>query len=732
MRRRRRKKTLTKKKIFKTLSLLLIVGLGYLCTKIDWTTPDYDYFSNFPLPKDDYCELIYTPEVSTFSIWAPDAEEVRLLLYRDGEKGHAYKMFAMHQNRETGVWTVDIKQDLDGLFYAFNAKYDKLWRGDSPGLLASATGVNGRRGAVLNPNNINPKDWNSDKNIELVAETDAILYALHVHEFSIGDRSIDASLRGRFLGIVQEDTLATDSTTTLRHLKNLGVTHVRLMPPADFMGIDETNLDKVEEHNWGFNTLNYNVPEGSYSTNPYAPEKRILEFKEMVQQLHKSGIGVIIDVSYAIAYNVVQTNFERIVPGYFFYASDEKRKGYKEFDAGQYALALNRPFVQTFIEKSLKFWVEEYHVDGFSFQNIDLYRPEVLDEIIKKLKQQHPHLFVTGQYSDFATPKSASKLDSIPFLSGESMYFANKVTPDSIKLNSFLLRKKSNIEYLKLGIVGGVHHDSLDTSKLNEELIVYNAEPWQSVNKISSYRDEALIDFSMANTDDKEERDRLSKLAYTLLLTSQGIPEIYGGNEFLQSKNDTLVKQGKKTPRLDWKLKYRNSDFYNYVEKLIKLRKKHPAFRMNSKDSLNLNLEFLPTSNPSSVAYRLKDNANGDEWEDIIVVLNSSKSLTSLDIPEGRYIAVCRDGIIHEFGLNYVYGQLSVNPQSATIIYRSSKDVIAPPSNSGYQSSSPTKQKIVPKNQELINPLQFQFNFSPVKKEKDSVIKELNEIKIDN
>lgn len=731
---RRKKKRISVKKLFFRFIGFIVIGVAYLLYIIyGEEQKGKDIYSTYNTPDSSYIELNYSPSKSVFSVWAPKADEVRLLLYKAGHGGHADQMIRMVQDKKTGVWSVTVPSDLAGLFYTFNAKYETVWRGDSPGLMPHAVGVNGERAAILSSESTNPVGWDKDKFDRELCFKSPLFYTLHIHKFSADNTTqLADSMRGTYLGVVHEgDTLRGGIPQTFDHLKELGVNYLKVMPLVDMRSVDESR-DRLAQFDWGFSTVNYTVPEGSYCSNPFDPSRRILEFKQMVQKLHQAGIGVVLDFSFALSYRAMQSNFERLVPNYFFYQDEERRRGLLCYDKNLYPVATERPFVSFFIERVLRHWIEEYHIDGFSLQNIDLYDPLVLDQVVKNIKRDYPNLFIAGHYSQWASISDVSKLDSIAYLSAESVYFQNDLLADSLKIEGFLQRQKRNIAYLKLAVVGGVKHDGINDSLIDRNNIVYNSYPWQCVNRLSSYKSQAIVDLCGEYSNSKSEGARLSKLAYTTLLTSQGVPEIYSGDEVLQSNEQPKDR----VPKLNWKLKVRNLDFYNYLCQLIKLRKGHPAFSMANRELLNRHLEFLETTDPLTLAYRLKDNANGDEWEDIIVVLNASRNSTKVALPQGRYIVVVQDGVAHEAGLNYVYEQLYVSPQSATVIYRSDRDVIAPPKvvKSVTKKNNKSKKSVLKPKKELMRPerVNLNLNLTPVKQEAENVINDLNNLKIDN
>lgn len=718
MRRQRRRRKVTIKRLVTWGGLILVaISIYFLISKFSTSSNELDsYYNHFPYPNATYIEHQYAPTSSDFTVWAPKAEEVRLLLYSDGEKGHADQMYKMSLNNKTGLWSISIDGNLAGKFYAFNAKYDGVWRGDSPGLFARAVGVNGNRAAIIDFKDTNPINWNRDT-IGIHSNLDeAVIYALHTRGFTIGLNELEQdSLKGKYRGISIDNFIEQFDKRipiAFSHLKLLGITHVRLMPVMDFINVDEKKSYLANSYSDGYSTFNYGVPEGSYSTDPINPKSRIIELKESVKNFHNSNIGVIIDVPLAVNYQPSQTHFERLVPGYFFYTSDDKRTLYKDED-GDYPLALQRPFMKELILQTLSWWVDEYHVDGFNLTNLASFDESDYIDIVLRLKERYPHLII---FLDGIRDVDKLKGHETGLLARSKFYTLDN-QQDSLSISAFLLGKSFDYPSWMDGVAG--RFDGIDSNGLHSTNV-------EVINRLSLNRgDTSSLATLLGYAKTRVEELNLGKLAFTMLLTSQGIPEINGGDEFLMKRNisNTSIDEARK---IDWNQLLQNTEFVDYISKLISLRKSHPAFRMKSREVDN-HLEFIETSNPSVLAYRLKENANGDNWEDIVVIYNVSKTPTKVSLPEGRYIVVCRDGMVHEAGLNYVYGSVLVSPQSAVVLYRSDKDVIAPP----VIRKEPIKEKRS-LDKDLLPKLELKINLTPAMKDKERVVKNINQIKIDN
>lgn len=704
--------------------VLLISGINLIsCSE----SKHLDIYMSYPTPLQPLEEMVYQPFATQFNVWAPTAEEVRVLLYKEGESGHAEKMHSMKLNKETGIWDCSINKDLLGYFYTFNVKINGLWQGDTPGIMAKAVGINGKRAAIIDWNKTNPDGWQNDTLPSFKAKTDAIIYELHPRSFTIASCSgINPKNKGKLLGLVEDSTYIQSElhTTGLAHLKDIGITHVKLMPIFDFNSKDEKYPD--ENYSLGYDPLNFNCIEGLYTTNPSDPYQRITEFKEMVLKFHKAGIRVIMDVSYAYA-NPAISNFEKTTPGYFF--RQDAENDFILASNGKAQIASHRPFVVQYMIESMLYWISEYHIDGFSLDLLNLYEPAALQKIQDAIQQVKPSTLLIGYNQKEETRLTEEKRSSISEVMNSYSQCIRANDLDSLA-SSYLLANPHWVEPFKAGLLGGVKHQGLQTDSLPTPWTNFTKEPYEAVNYISSHDGLTFADYLSLHTSTtyfNNERTRLSKLAYTALFTSQGIPMLYAGEEFLRSKKKlyNTEKCGDDINKVDWGLKVVNWEHYQYIKGLIQLRKKHPAFRINNKELIKNHIEFLPTDNPLVIAYQLKENANGDEWENIIVLFNSSREAIRVNIPDGKYIVVCKDGYINENGLSYAYGQAYVSGQSAMILYRTDKQVYIP-------QSTPTIEEDIEKEEPILKQPKLEFNISPIKKENNSsIIDKIEHVKID-
>lgn len=641
---------------------------------------EYTSFELYPVRSGSLTEMEYAPEATQFTLWAPTADEVRLMLYEAGEGGHAYETVSM-ERAEEGTWKTKVEKDLKGKFYTFNVKIDGKWQGDTPGINAKAVGVNGKRAAIIDLRETDPEGWAEDKRPPLASPADIIIYEVHHRDFSVHPSS-GIEHKGKFLAMTETGTKNPGGMATgIDHLKELGVTHVHILPSYDYASIDETRLDE-NKYNWGYDPLNYNVPEGSYSTDPYRPEVRIREFKQMVQALHKAGIRVVLDVVYNHTFNTAESNFERTVPGYFYRQKPDGTLA--DGSACGNETASNRPMMRKYMIESVLYWINEYHIDGFRFDLMGIHDIETMNEIRKAASAVDPTIFIYGEGWAASAPQmpedslamkaNTYKMPGIAAFSDE-MRDALRGPFNNNEQGAFLAGLPGGEESIKFGIAGAVKHPQINNDSVNYSKAPWAGQPTQMISYVSCHDDMCLVDRLKASVPGitPEELVRLDKLAQTAVFTSQGVPFIYAGEEVMRDKKG--VHNSYQSPdsinAIDWDRKTLNADAFAYYKGLIQLRRNHPAFRLGDAELVRKHLEFLPVEGTNLVAYRLKDHAGGDTWKDIIVVLNARREVASLSVPEGKYTVVCQNGLVNEKGLATIYGpSLKVAPQSAMIIYQ--------------------------------------------------------------
>ena len=653
----------------------------------------------FPPKEGPLQELSYTPASSHFSLWAPTADSARVLLYEEGLGGQPYEVIEMNKNVADGSWSAVAEGDLEGRFYTFRVNVSGRWLEETPGIFATAVGVNGQRAAVVDFNATDPEGWAEDRRPELRSFADAVVYEMHHRDFSIsGNSGISPEHRGKFLALTESGTRGPRGVRTgVDHLVELGVTHVHILPSFDYASVDETRLED-NVYNWGYDPVNYNVPDGSYSTDPYDPACRIREFKEMVQALHKAGIRVVLDVVYNHVSDAASQAFERTVPGYFFRMREDG--SFADGSACGNETASDRGMMRRFMVESVCWWVEEYHIDGFRFDLMGIHDIETMNAIRSAVSAIDSTVLIYGEGWAASAPlydgpllamkANTWEMPGIAAFSDEMRDALRGPFSDNSKAG-FLGGVPDLEESVKFGVAGAVQHPGVDYSAVNYSDTCWASEPTQMISYISCHDDMCLRDRLAATLPGASEAEllRLDKLGQTVVFTSQGIPFIYAGEELFRTKQG--VHNSYNSPdainAIDWSFKNRYSDLYDYYRGLIALRKAHPAFRLGNADQVREHLEFLGAPD-GVVAWRLTGHAGGDPCEEIVVVINSRKEPVSINIPdrkaasdsngsmpengpEHRYTVYCRDGRISTDGLGTITGPvLSVGPQQALIIGR--------------------------------------------------------------
>lgn len=656
--------------------MVLIVGFLSACNNI----PTYNSFDEYPVYEGNDLELTYTSKLSKFRVWAPTASEVKLLLYDNDSEGAAYKTVDMKRS-DSGTWIKEINENLKGKFYTFQIRVGEKWLDETPGMWVKATGVNGKRAAIIDMNETNPDGWENDKRPELVNFTDIILYEVHVRDFSVSPNS-GMKNKGKFLAFTEHGTKNTmGESTGIDHLKELGITHVHLLPSFDFASIDETKLNE-NKYNWGYDPLNFNVPEGSYSTDPHDPKSRIREFKQMVQSFHNSGIRVVMDVVYNHTFIGEKSHLDLLAPGYFYRFNTDST--WSNASGCGNETASERPMMRKFIVESVVYWATEYHVDGFRFDLMGIHDIETMNEVRAALDKIDPSIFIYGEgWTAAASPlpeeeralkKNAKQLENIAVFS-DDIRDALKGSWMHAEIPGFVSGIDSLEESVKFGVVGATEHPQVDYTKLIYSKAPYVNNPTQIINYVSCHDDMCLVDklneAKPENTTD-EELVRFNKLAQTVVFTAQGVPFIYAGEELYRNKKGihNTYQSPDSINQINWDNKTQYKDIFTYYQGLIALRKAHAAFRMPTQEMVQKHLKFIDLQTPNVVAYMLTDHVNGEKWKDILVIYNGNRKSVSVQIPEEAWNVVCHDGQINLSGMLQVKSTaFTVAPSSASIMY---------------------------------------------------------------
>jgi pullulanase len=632
-------------------------------------------YTGYPVYTRNDLGLTYTKFKSTFRIWVPTAQRVKLFLC-DTSVNHPHQSAEMIRDKN-GTWVAVINKDLKGWRYGFRVMIDSVWQNEVPDPYAKAVSVNGTKAMIIDLKETNPAGWINDRSPVFKNKTDAIIYELHVRDASIAANS-GITAKGKFLGLTEKGTKNKDGLSTgLDHLKELGVTHIHLLPSFDFNSVDETKPDSVQ-YNWGYDPLNYNVPEGSYSTNPYDGVTRIKEFKQLIQALHANGLRVVMDVVYNHTALTEQSNFNQLVPGYYYRQTMDGK--FSDATACGNETASERPMVRKFILESMKYWVQQYHIDGFRIDLMGVHDLMTMNIISRELHRIKPDILLYGEgWTAGASPlpdslravkKFAYQLDHIAVFSDDIRDGIKGSVFDHAD-KGFASGKPGMEESIKFGVVASCKHPQVNYSKVNYSKAPYAAEPYHTISYCECHDNHVLWDKLAISAKDagEAERKEMHKLALSIVLTSQGISFLHAGTEFLRSKKG--VENSFKSPdsinAIDWDLKSKNKDVFDYVQYLIKMRKAHPAFRMETAKEIAANIRFREQLNPGLVIYEINGAAVGDKWKKILVCFNGSEKIQPLSIGKGWQSYIFNNQVIQP---GNSVSDILLSPRSCSLFFQ--------------------------------------------------------------
>ena len=621
---------------------------------------------------------VYSLKMTRFKVWAPEAESVKLNLYKQGEGDNLIEQHIMKKSAN-GTYVFEKQGDCNGIYYTYTVvNHGEEQEAVDP--YTKAAGVNGQRGMVINLAKTNPQGFELDgyRNPEHI--TDAIIYEGSVRDFTM-DESSGVFHNGKFLGLTEANTTNHfGEATALDYISGLGVTHVQILPAFDFETVDEKN--QKAQYNWGYDPDNYNVPEGSYAVSPYDGAVRIQEMKQMVLALHSRGIGVIMDVVFNHTYRRDDSNLQKIVPGYY-YRSDET--GYTNGSGCGNEVASDRPMVQKLIVDSLIYWAKEYHIDGFRFDLMGVLDIDTMNVIAERLKEIRPDIYLYGEGwnggpSSLAEEKRAFKA-SAKKMPGIGMF--NDDIRDTIKGSVFyddhlgFVNGGTHLENaLRYGITGAVAHPQVDYD-------AYGSKPWakepgQSINYVSCHDNYTLWDkLSVSCPEASEEKKKaMNRLCAAIVFTSQGVPFIQAGEEFLRSKplpeKKGFAENSYNMPdavnSIKWDNIHEYPDMIAYYKGLMALRKAHPVFRMQSEAEMTQNLCFLSDTPENVVAYLLKGKGADDTPENILVIFNGNDEEILYNLPEGKWKILVDDKTAGADGKKNISEKTDVEPLSALVL----------------------------------------------------------------
>jgi pullulanase len=614
----------------------------------------------------------YRPHESVFKVWAPTAAAVSVALYDHGsappgqppgENRDAALLHKMERDASTGVWQARVPGDLRGRYYLYRVEFPGgaiRWAVDP---YARAVGVNGLRGMAINLAATDPPGFREDPRPALAAPTDAVIYELHVRDLSLHPHS-GIVHKGKFLGLAETGTKnAGGLSTGLDHIRELGITHIHLLPSFDFKTIDETGQSPVQ-FNWGYDPQNYNAPEGSYATDPFDGAVRIREFKEMVQALHRRGLGLIMDVVYNHTYSAEDSCFSALVPGWYY--RTDSRGRYTDGSACGNETASERSMVRKFILDSVTYWAREYRIDGFRFDLMGLHDIDTMNAIRRELDKIDPAIILygegwTGGESPLPPSQRAVKANApllargiavfsddlrdgirgSVFYAGETGFVSAGAAPEKTPAEGGKAAVPNlRVEDVKFGIVGAVEHPQVDIHRVSYSDNFWADVPGRAVNYASAHDNLTLWDKLAATNPgaDEETLVRLNKLAAAIVLTSQGIPFFQAGEEMARTKggNDNSYNAPDTVNMLDWNRKSRFTSLIAYSQGLSALRKTYAAFRLRRAEDVREGLRFLPGSVPGTIIYTLR-NEPGGEYSRFTLIFNGSTEEQAVAIPPGDW-----------------------------------------------------------------------------------------------
>ncbi len=603
---------------------------------------DYNYFLDNEIDVvgeeiDVDLGVDYSPEKSKFAVWSPHADKIDLLVYETENEGAIGQIESMEMD-DYGIWHTEVKGDLKNKAYNYMIEIDNdIKCAVDP--YAKAVTQNGNRGVILDLKDTDPKGWSEDERPHLEKPEDSIIYELHVRDFSISPSS-GMKHKGKYLAFTEEGSRlsGTDIKTGIDHLKELGITHLHLQPVFDFATVDES---VNYEYNWGYDPKNYNVPEGSYATDSAEPSCRIKEFKKMVQALHENGIRVVMDVVFNHTYEIDGHSFGKLAPGCYY--RQDKDGNYSNGSGCGNEVASERPIVRKFIVDSVIHWAKEYHIDGFRFDLMALHDRRTMEKVAEKLHEIDSSIVIYGEpwtADSSPLPTEWQMLKGEQKESGIGVF--NDEFRDAIKGSTrgrdrgYATGKlnEGNISAIKEGIQGSINSFAFD--------------PEEVINYVSAHDDLTLWDKIVHSNPEVSEKERIkmNNLSNAIVLTSQGVPFLHAGVEMLRTKygDANSYKSPDGINQIEWGRKIENIDTFRYYQGLIKLRKNHPAFRMNTAEEISKSIEFISTDD-AVIAFQLGEYANDDQWEKIVVIHNPYHETKRVKLPErAKWKVVVMDG----------------------------------------------------------------------------------------
>ncbi len=621
-------------------------------------------------------ECVYSPQKTQFAFWSNVAEQMEVRIYEYGSEEPVFDyngepcMTIALKKGENDFWTASVKGNLAGKFYTVRSFQNGEWGLESPGIFAKAVSVNGKEAAIIDMKATNPEGWEKDVRPAMPDPTDIVVYETHLRDYTMSPNS-NIEKKGKFLGMTEEPAI--------NHLKELGITHLQILPMFDYGSIDETTLHK-NRYNWGYDPINYNVPEGGYSTDPSDPSCRIREAKMMIQAMHANGIRVIMDVVYNHTYDVMGCALGRVVPQYFYRLNEDGT--YANGSGCGNETASDHEMMRQFMVESVCYWAREYHIDGFRFDLMGIHDQETMNAIRAALDEIDPTILTYGEgwaamspaypYEDLAMKQWTYKMPRVGAFSDDIRNALIGSPFDHER--GFASGNGACKQALMNGLVGCIGFED-PNGQLGAEPLCWSGEPMQHVSYITCHDNYCLRDRIAVSAAEESEATqlRMNKLAQTAVLVSQGMSFIYGGEELFRTKLgiDNSYQSPDSINIIPWENQIAYADLYEYYCQLIAIRRAHKGFRLGCAEAVKEHVEFIPTDNEHLIIYRIKNLEGIDSAKSLLVLLNGGPEEATVAMPaaEGNYVVLAFDGKANAAGLDFAsHEQETVKPYSATII----------------------------------------------------------------
>ena len=598
-------------------------------------------------------ECLYTPSKTQFTFWSNAAEQMEVRIYVQSDDVQSTKVVPLTKS-EGDFWTATVKGDLAGQFYTVRSFQNGEWGLESPGIFAKAVSVNGQKAAIIDFAKTDPEGWKEDVRPAMPDMTDIVVYETHLRDYTMSPNS-GVEHKGKFIGMTEEPAI--------KHLQELGITHLQILPFFDYGSIDETALDQ-NKYNWGYDPVNYNAPDGGYSTNPFDPACRIRETKQMIQALHKAGIRVIMDVVYNHTYDVMGCALGRVVPKYFYRLNADGT--YANGSGCGNETASDHEMYRRFMVESVCYWAREYHIDGFRFDLMGIHDQETMRQIRAALDKIDPTILTYGE--GWAAMSPAYPYDSLAMK--QWTYKMPRVGAFSDDIRNALIGSPFDHER---GFASGNPSSAKDVMRGLIACPEWSGEPMQHVSYITCHDNYCLrdrIDVS-AIGETEETKIRMNKLAQTAVLVSQGMTFLYGGEELYRTKKgiDNSYQSPDSINTIPWENKEKYADLVEYYRQMIAIRRAHKGFRLGTAELVQGHVEFMDTENESLIIYRINNLEDFDSAKSLTVLLNGSAKQAKAEVPEGTYTVLVHDAQVDISGLGQIQGtQVVVEPYSATIL----------------------------------------------------------------